>query len=246
MNEQVALVTGSSRGIGKAIATRLASDGFRVVVNYRSQQSQAEELVQEIEKMGGNAIAIGADVSRPDEAQSLIDQTVKEFGRIDVLVNNAGINKDQLMIRISDAEWHQTLDTNLGAAFYCSRAAIKQMMRKKYGRIISISSVVGINGNAGQVHYAAAKSGLLGLSASIAREYGPRGITSNVIAPGFIESDMTASMNDEHRDKILSSIAVGRLGTGADVAAVAAFLASRQASYVTGQVIRVDGGMSAL
>lgn len=246
MNEQIALVTGSSRGIGKAIATRLASDGYKLVINYRSQQNQAEELVHEIEKMGGTAITIGADVSHPDEAQSLIDHTVKEFGRIDVLVNNAGINKDQLMIRISDAEWHQTLDTNLSAAFYCSRAAVKQMMRKRYGRIISISSVVGINGNAGQVHYAAAKSGLLGLSASIAREYGPRGITSNVVAPGFIESDMTASMNDDHRNKILSSIAVGRLGTGADVAAVVAFLASTQTSYVTGQVIRVDGGMSAL
>ncbi len=246
MNQQVALVTGSSRGIGRAVAARLAGDGYRVVINYRSQQAQAEELVQEIEKTGGTAIAIAADVSQADEAQFLIDQTVKTFGSIDVLVNNAGINKDQLMIRISNDEWNQLINTNLSAAFYCSRAAVRQMMRKKYGRIINISSVVGINGNAGQVHYAAAKSGLLGLSASIAREYGPRGITSNVVAPGFIESDMTATMNDEQKSRILAGVATGRLGTVDDIANVVAFLASPQTSYITAQVIRVDGGMSAL
>ncbi|MEA1961141.1 MAG: 3-oxoacyl-[acyl-carrier-protein] reductase [Bacillota bacterium] len=244
MMGQVAVVTGSSRGIGKAIAQRLASDGASVVINYRTQKEQAEEIVHNIIALGGKAIAFGADVSQPEEAQALIDTAIKEFGTIDILVNNAGINKDQLMIRISNDEWQQMIDTNLSAAFYCSKSAIKQMMRKRYGRIVAISSIVGLTGNAGQVHYAAAKSGLLGLSASIAREYGPRGITANVVAPGFIESDMTADLNQEQQAKIMSGIAVGRLGTGEDVASLVSFLASREASYVTSQVIRVDGGMA--
>lgn len=246
MNDQVAIVTGSSRGIGKAIAARLARDGFKVVINYHRSQEQAEQVLNEITAAGGQGVVIGADVSKSSEAQQLVDSALDVYGRVDVLINNAGINKDQLMVRISDEEWQQLIHTNLDAAFYCSRAALRPMMKKRYGRIINISSVVGISGNAGQTHYAAAKSGLLGFTFSLAREYGNRGITANVIAPGFIQSDMTAVLNQEQSDKILSGIAVGRFGTPEDVANAASFLASPLAGYISGQVIKVDGGMSSL
>ncbi len=246
MNEQVAIVSGSSRGIGKAIALQLARNGFKVVVNYMQNQEQAEKVLSEIQAAGGQGMVLQADVSKPEDAQRMVDTAVQTYGRVDVLVNNAGINKDQLMLRISDDEWHQLIHTNLDSAFYCSRAALRPMMKKRYGRIINISSVVGISGNAGQTHYAAAKSGLLGFTFSLAQEYGNRGITANVVAPGFIQSDMTAALSPEQSAKIQAGIAVGRLGTPEDVAAVVAFLASPQASYISGQVIKVDGGMSSL
>jgi len=246
MNEQVAIVSGSSRGIGKAIALQLARDGFKVIVNYRQSREQADEVLAEMQAAGGQGMVVGADVSEPEDAQRLVDAAVQAYGRVDVLVNNAGINKDQLMIRINDEEWYQLIHTNLDSAFYCSRAVLRPMMKKRYGRIINISSVVGMNGNAGQAHYAAAKSGLLGFTFSLAQEYGNRGITANVIAPGFIQSDMTAALSPEQSAKIQAGIAVGRLGTPEDVAAVAAFLASPQAGYISGQVIKVDGGMSSL
>ncbi|MGE5391952.1 MAG: 3-oxoacyl-[acyl-carrier-protein] reductase [Deltaproteobacteria bacterium] len=244
MHEGVALVTGSGRGIGRAIALELAREGYRVAVNDLCTDGPAQEVLAQIEAAGGMGMVVGADISDPRAAREMIDQVVDRFGRIDVLVNNAGINRDQLLVRISDEEWDQLIRTNLNGAFYCSRAAVKHMMRKRYGRIIHISSVVGIAGNAGQAHYAAAKSGLLGFSRSIAREYGNRNITSNVIAPGYISSDMTAALNAEQTGKILSGIALGRLGTPEDIAGVAAFLASSRAAYITGQVIQVDGGMS--
>lgn len=243
MQEGVAIVTGAARGIGRAIALELASEGYRVAVADLRSEGPAQEVLAEIEAAGSTGMVVAADISDSKAAQEMVDQVVKTFGRIDVLVNNAGINKDQLLVRISDEEWDQLIKTNLNGAFYCSRAAIKHMMRKRYGRIIHISSVVGISGNAGQAHYAAAKSGLLGFSRSIAREYGNRNITSNVIAPGYIESDMTAVLADEQREKILAGIALNRLGTPKDIAGVAAFLASPRASYITGQVIQVDGGM---
>ena len=246
MNEQVAIVTGSSRGIGIAIALQLARDGFKVVVNYHKNKEQADKVLAEIQAAGGQGIVTAADVSRYEDAQRLIDSAVQAYGRVDVLVNNAGINKDQLMLRISDDEWQQLIHTNLDSAFYCSRAALRPMMKKRYGRIINISSVVGISGNSGQTHYAAAKSGLLGFTFSLAQEYGNRGITANVVAPGFIQSDMTAALSPEQITKIQAGIATGRLGTPEDVAAAAAFLASPQAGYISGQVIRVDGGMSSL
>jgi 3-oxoacyl-[acyl-carrier protein] reductase len=220
-----------------------ARQGYKVVVNYHRNRDQAEQVMAEVNAAGSGGILVQADVSRPEEARELIEAGIKEFGRLDVLVNNAGINHDQLMLRIQDDEWERVIDTNLASAFYCSRAAVKHMLRKRFGRIISLSSVVGISGNAGQTHYAAAKSGLLGLTYSIAREYGSRGITANAVAPGYIESDMTAGLNEEQRRQILSAIAAGRLGKPEDVAAVVLFLASAEASYVNGQVIRVDGGM---
>ncbi len=244
MREGVAIVTGSGRGIGRAIALELALEGYRVAVNDLYSNGPAEEVLAQIVAAGGEGMVVGADISDPQAVRIMVDQVVDHFGRVDVLVNNAGINKDQLLIRISDEEWDQLIRTNLNGAFYCSRAAIKHMMRKRYGRIIHISSVVGIAGNAGQAHYAAAKSGLLGFSRSIAREYGNRNITSNVIAPGYIASDMTAALNAEQREKILSGVALGRLGTPEDIAGVTAFLASPRAAYITGQVIQVDGGLA--
>lgn len=246
MKERTAIVTGSSRGIGKAIALELAREGYRVAVNYNTNREAALEVLGQIESAGGSGIIVGADVSTVKGAQKLVDETVTTFGQVDVLVNNAGVNKDQLMLRISDEDWQQVIDTNLSSAFYCSRAALKTMVRKRYGRIINISSVVGISGNAGQAHYAAAKSGLLGFTYSIAREYGRRGITANVIAPGYIKSDMTAAINEEQTAKIAEGIAVGRLGTPEDVAGVVVFLASDRAEYINAQVIRVDGGLASM
>lgn len=242
MQERVAIVTGSSRGIGRATALGLARQGYQVVVNYHHNREKAEEVLQEIRAAGTYGLVIGADVSKPEEARELIETSVKEFGRIDVLVNNAGINQDQLMLRIKDDEWERVINTNLSSAFYCSRAAVRHMLKKRYGRIINISSVVGIGGNAGQTHYAAAKAGLLGLTYSIAREYGSRGITANAVAPGFIVSDMTASLSPEQQKQLLSGIAAGRLGSPDDVASVVTFLASEAAGYINGQVLRVDGG----
>ncbi len=244
MNKPVAVVTGSSRGIGRAIAVRLGLEGYRVTVNYLKNKNQAEEVVKHIISCGGDAMAVEADVSVSSGAEKLIAATIDVFGQIDVLVNNAGINKDQLLLRITDDEWEQVVNTNLGAAFYCSRAVLKHMVRKKNGRIINISSVVGINGNAGQAHYAAAKSGLLGFTFTIAQEYGRRGITANVIAPGYIETDMTSGLSDEQTLRLKEKISAGRIGTPEEVASVAAFLASPQAAYINGQVLRVDGGMT--
>jgi 3-oxoacyl-[acyl-carrier protein] reductase len=251
MNNQVAVVTGSSRGIGRAIALQLAADGYHVVVNYYNQGSeqaknreQAEEVLAAIETAGGSGTIIGADVSNPESAQSLIDNTVLQLGQVDILVNNAGINKDQLILRITDEDWNRIITTNLNSAFYCSRAAIKYMVKKRFGRIINISSVVGLAGNAGQAHYAATKAGILGLTFSIAKEYGKRGINANAIAPGFIQSEMTNALTQKQSEQITAGIAVGRLGTPEDVANVVSFLASSRASYISGQVIRVDGGMS--
>ncbi len=255
MNTKVALVTGSSRGIGRSIALRLAREGYRTVINYysnpqeypeinKANQEQARQVLQEIEDAGGSGIIVGADVSNPLMAQELVEAASKEYGQIDVLVNNAGINKDQLILRINDEEWDKLINTNLSSAFYCCRAALRQMVRKRYGRIINISSVVGLSGNAGQAHYSASKAGLLGLTFSIAREYGARGITANVIAPGYILSDMTSTITPEQRERMLQTIPLGRLGTPEDIAGVVSFLASEAAAYITAQVIRVDGGLS--
>lgn len=257
MSEQVALVTGSSRGIGRAIALMLASDGYRVVLNYyenplepeelvKDNQAQALQVLQEIEQVGGQAMVVGADVADPDAATRLVDQAAQAWGRLDVLVNNAGIIKDQLLVRISNEEWDKLIRTNLNSAFYCTRAALKHMVKKRQGRIVNISSVVGLGGNIGQAHYAASKSGLLGFSRTVAKEYGSRGITCNVVAPGYIQSDMTAGLNAERTTRILEGVALRRMGTVEDVAGAVSFLVSPRASYITGQVIQVDGGMASM
>jgi len=253
--KQVALVTGSSRGIGEAIVLELARRGYEVVINYydspdidqnlvETNREQANQVLNKVKNAGGSGFVLGADVSVPQSAKQLVEETVANLGTIDVLVNNAGINKDQLMIRMSDDDWQQIIATNLNSAFYCCRAALKYMIKKRYGRIINISSVVGISGNAGQAHYAASKSGLLGLTFSIAREYGARGITANAVAPGYIQTDMTGGFTDEQSERLLGGIAVGRMGKPEDIANAVAFLASPETSYITGQLLRVDGGMS--
>ncbi|MGI6452151.1 MAG: 3-oxoacyl-[acyl-carrier-protein] reductase [Syntrophomonadaceae bacterium] len=253
MNKQVAVVTGASQGIGKAIALRLAREGCQVVINYYasekaqevSEKNKKDALVvlEEVEKLGSTGIICGADVSDHHSAQNLIEEAAGRLGQIDILVNNAGINKDQILMRISDEDWDQIIKTNLYGAFYCCRAALRLMVRKRYGRIINISSIVGLTGNAGQAHYAASKAGLIGFTYSIAREYGGRGITANIVAPGFIQTSMTEGLTGEQKDRLLAGVAVGRLGTPDDVASAVAYLASPEASYITAQVIRVDGGM---
>lgn len=249
MSKPVALVTGSSRGIGRAIAIELAKT-CTVAINYydkvdaEGNRAQAQEVLDLIEQSGGSGVVLGADVSDPASAAQLVEAAVSSLGGIEVLVNNAGINKDQLLVRMTEAQWHDVLDTNLSSAFYCSKAALKYMMKKRQGRIINISSVVGMAGNAGQAHYAASKAGLLGFTFSLAKEYGPRGITANAVAPGYIVSDMTRKLPPETSAKLVEQIPLGRLGTAEDIAALVAFLVSPAASYINGQVIRVDGGMS--
>jgi 3-oxoacyl-[acyl-carrier protein] reductase len=244
--EQVAIVTGSSRGIGKAIALQLARDGFKVVINYNHSEELAQEVLKTIEAEGGTGLLVKADVSDPAQANALIETTVAEFGQVDVLVNNAGINKDGLVLRMSDEDWNRVISTNLNSVFYCTRTALKHMTRKRYGRIINISSVVGLHGNAGQAHYAAAKAGILGFTFSIAQEYGVRGITANIVAPGFIRTDLTDVLSEEQKAKIMARIPVSRLGNPEDVAFAVATLASPRAGYISAQVLRVDGGLTGI
>ena len=244
LTARVALVTGASRGIGAAVAKRLAAGGAVVAINYAGRADAAAEVVAAIESHGGTATAFQADVSDPAACAALVDDVVARFGRIDVLVNNAGITRDGLLVRMSDDDWRAVLDTNLSGAFYLSRAVGKLMMKQRSGSIINISSVVGVMGNAGQANYAAAKAGLIGLTKSVARELARRGVRANAVAPGFIATDMTDALPEAARDAVAASIAMARLGAPEDIAATVAFLASDDASYITGQVIAVDGGMT--
>lgn len=240
---KIALVTGAGRGIGRAVALKLGAAGAKVAVNYNSSEAAAQEVVGAIASDGGEAKAIKADVSNAGEVDAMINGLVKEWGRIDILVNNAGITRDNLMMRMSQEEWDAVMDTNLRSAYFCSRAVLRPMLRNRWGRIISLSSVVGLTGNAGQANYAAAKAGLIGFTKSLAREVGSRNITANAIAPGFIQTDITAGLSEELKAQMLKTIPAERYGEPEDVANVALFLASNLASYVTGQVINVDGGM---
>jgi len=242
---RAALVTGGSRGIGQAIALRLAQDGIGVAVNYRGGAAGAADTVRRIEEAGGKAIALPGDVSNAADAAKLVADTVAHFGRLDILVNNAGITRDNLTMRMSEEDWDAVLTTNLKGAFLCSKAALRHLLKARdAGRIISISSVVGILGNAGQANYAAAKAGMIGLSKTIAKELGGKGITCNAIAPGFITTDMTHNLPQQVKDDLQKFIAVRRLGTPEDIAAAVEYVTSDDAGFRSGQCIVVDGGMT--
>ena len=236
-----ALVTGGSRGIGRAIAIALAAQGARVAVNYASNTAAADETVAAIGK--DNAVAIGGDVADPESGAKLVEATIAAFGRIDILVNNAGVTADDLILRMSEDEWDRVIDTNLKGTFSVTKAAIRPMVRQRFGRIINVSSVAGIVGNAGQANYSAAKAGIIGFTKAIAKEVASRSITANVIAPGFVDTEMTADLTDAQRTEIMRMVALGRTATPGDIAPAAVFLASDEAAYITGHVMTVDGGL---
>ncbi|MFA5878627.1 MAG: 3-oxoacyl-[acyl-carrier-protein] reductase [Candidatus Margulisiibacteriota bacterium] len=243
LSNKVALVTGSRRGIGKGIAEKLAVANAKIVITSTSEEGSIEVAEEISQKYQVETFGIKADVTNFLEVENLVNRVIEKFGRIDILVNNAGITKDNLMLRMTPEEWLTVINTDLNSVFYFTKLVSKFMLKQKYGRIINISSVIGQMGNAGQSNYAAAKSGILGFTKSVAKEYGKKGLTCNAIAPGFIETDMTGSLPKEYIDKLISALAVQRLGSTEDVANLVLFLASDLAAYITGQVINVDGGM---
>ncbi len=242
LTDKVAIVTGASRGIGRVIALSLAAQGAKVVASARNSEA-LDGLTTEIKAQGGEAVAVVGDVALDADANNLISQAVATYGKIDILVNNAGITRDGLLLRMKSEDWDAVLDTNLKGAFLCTRAVAKVMSKQRSGRIINMSSVVGEMGNAGQANYCASKSGLLGLTKSVARELARRNVTVNAVTPGFIVTEMTENMTDKAREAMIEQIPLGRLGESADVANAVLFLASDQSSYITGQVLGVNGGM---
>ncbi len=240
---KTAIITGGSRGIGAEIARKFAAEGAKVVVNYSGSQEKAEAVVADIESNGGTAIAVKANVSEADSVKAMVDETMKTFGSVDILVNNAGITRDNLMMRMKDDEWDDVININLKGVFICTKAVTRQMMKQRAGRIVNIASIVGVMGNAGQANYVASKAGVIGLTKTTARELASRGITANAVAPGFITTDMTDQLNEEVQKAMMGQIPLGRFGAPEDVAKAALFLASDDASYMTGQTLHLDGGM---
>jgi 3-oxoacyl-[acyl-carrier protein] reductase len=241
--EQVALVTGGSRGIGRAAAARFAQAGAKVAITYRSRKPEAEALVEEISKSGGEAMALQADFAESAAPGLAVEAVVKRWGRLDILVNNAGLTRDTLVMRMSEADWDIVQQTNLRAAFLCSKAALKPMLKQRYGRIVNVSSLAGVAGNAGQANYSASKAGLIGFTKSLAKEVGSRNITVNAVAPGFIATELTSGLPAELLERARQAAAIQRIGTPDDVAPAIVFLASPDASYITGQVLGIDGGL---
>lgn len=240
---KVALVTGASRGIGRSIALQLAEEGYNVVVNYAGNKEKADAVVAEIQAKGLESMAIQANVANGDEVKAMIKDVVKTFGSIDVLVNNAGITRDNLLMRMKEHEWDDVVDTNLKGVFNCIQKVTPQMLKQRHGRIINLTSVVGAVGNPGQINYVASKAGVIGMTKTAARELASRNITVNAVAPGFIVSDMTDALNDDLKETMKGQIPLGRFGQDTDIAHTVAFLASDNASYITGQTIHVNGGM---
>ena len=242
LSNRVAIVTGSAQGIGRAIALKLAEVGATVVVTDISEAVKA--VAEEIRAMNGQSLAILADVSLSTDVARLTEETIAAFGKVDILVNNAGVSRDQLAVRMSDEDWDKVLNVNLKSAFLCTRAVLRHMIKQRWGRIISITSIVGMIGNQGQANYASAKAGIIGLTRTIAKEVASRGITANAIAPGFIDTEMTQRLEEKWRQEIMGRIPLGYFGSPRDVAEAVAFFASEEARYITGQVLNVDGGMA--
>lgn len=240
---KTAIITGASRGIGAEIAMKFAEAGAKIVVNYSGSQDKAEAVVAAIQANGGEAIAVKANVSDAEAVKAMIDETLASFGSIDILVNNAGITRDNLMMRMKDDEWDDVINTNLKGVFICTKAVTRQMMKQRSGRIVNIASIVGVMGNAGQANYVAAKAGVIGLTKTTARELASRNITANAVAPGFITTDMTDKLSEDIQKTMLGQIPLGRFGKPEEVAKAALFLASDEASYMTGQTLHLDGGM---
>ncbi|SHJ82725.1 3-oxoacyl-[acyl-carrier-protein] reductase [Anaerobranca californiensis DSM 14826] len=241
---KVAVVTGASRGIGKAIALKLAEEGAKVVVNYNSSEEEAQKVVNAILEIGGEGIAVKGNIADYNQSQQLIEKTLEEFQRVDILVNNAGITRDNLLLRMSEEDFDQVIDVNLKGYFNCTKAVIRPMLKNKKGKIINITSVIGITGNTGQSNYAAAKAGVIGFTKSLAKELGGKGINVNAVAPGFIQTDMTDKLPEEIKRKIGENIPLKTFGKPEDVAKLVVFLASSDSDYITGQIIGVDGGLA--
>ena len=243
LSGKVAVVTGASRGIGASIAGRLAAQGAKVVVNHRASAEGAEAVAAGIREAGGEVVVLQADVSQSADAQRLIKTAIETFGGLHILVNNAGTTRDMVIMMMKEDDWETVIHTNLNSTFYCSKAAVRYMMRKRYGRIINITSVVGLAGQSGQTNYAASKAGIIGFTKSLAKEVGPRGITVNAVAPGFVPTALTDVLTEEQRAQAIEMTPLGRLGSVEDVANAVAFLAADEASFITGQVLSVDGGL---
>jgi len=243
LNGKVAFVTGASRGIGRAVALKLADAGAKVAINFAGNLEKAEEVKAEIESRGGEAMLVQGKVDNFEVVNAIVKKIVETWGTVDILINNAGINRDNLLLRMTETEFDEVIATNLKGVFNCTKAVTRIMMKQRSGKIVNMTSVVGLTGNAGQANYAAAKSGIIGFTKSVAKELAARGVTVNAIAPGFITTDMTAKLPEKIKEETLNQIPIGKFGTPEDVANLAAFLVSDQAAYITGQVVNVDGGM---